>query len=145
MNSFEVSVTVAHDKSHAWEYYFNQTNSWWPKEYHTSPETKRFLIEAYLGGKCYEDFGNGNGLVWGEIIGVDYTKSLLIRGNLAREFGGPAITFEKFTLEPDNQGNTTLTYTCDFVGDISPESVASLKKGWEEILQIKYKGYCDRH
>lgn len=145
MSSFEVSVTVSHDKSHAWEYYFNQTNGWWPREYYTSAHTKRFTIDTYIGGKCYEDAGEGSGLIWGDVIGVDYTNWLLIRGNLTRDFGGPAITFEKFTFTQESKSNTTLTYSIDFIGNISPESIASLKKGWTEILQVKFKEYCDRH
>lgn len=145
MSSFEVSVTVAHDKAHAWEYYFNQTNSWWSKEYYTSERTKRFTIDTYIGGQCYEDFGEGSGLLWGDVIGVDYTNWLLIRGNLTKDFGGPAISFEKFTFTEVAPSRTTVTYAVDFIGEISAESAASLKRGWEDILQVKFKAYCDKH
>ncbi len=145
MKSFEVSVKINHNKAHAWEYYFNQTNSWWSSEYYSSPRTKRFTIDTYIGGKCYEHFGEEGGLVWGEIIGVDYTNWLLIRGNLTRDFGGPAITFEKYTFIEDADGHTTVTYSIDFVGDIKASGVASLKKGWEEILKVHFKEYCKKH
>lgn len=141
MKSFEVSVVVPHDKAHAWEYYFNQTNSWWSKDFHTSPSTKRFTIDTYIGGHIYENYGEGGGLIWGDIIGVKYDNWLLIRGNLSREFGGPAITMEKFTFEENGDG-TKVIYTCDFIGDVKEKSVKSLYEGWKDILHVHYKNYC---
>lgn len=140
-HSFEVSVVVPQDRSHAWEYYFNQTNAWWSKDYHTSKCTKRFTIETFIGGQVYESYGEGGGLIWGEVIGVQYNEWLLIRGNLSREFGGPAITMEKFNFE-EMGTDTKLQYYCDFIGNVKPKSIQSLYDGWKEILQVHYKDYC---
>jgi len=141
MSAIKVSVIVPHDKSHAWEYYFNQTNGWWPKDFYPSPHTKRFIIDTYIGGKAYEDFGGVGGLIWGDVIGVDYINSLQIRGTLARAFGGPNITLEKFSFEEED-GQTTVTYTCDFIGEVSEKTIQSLQTGWESILNDHYKKYC---
>jgi hypothetical protein len=136
-----VEVVVPVNVAHAWEYYFNQVNSWWSKDYFTSPKTKRFHIETFVGGRVYEDFGEGDGLIWGEIIGADYMHSIDIKGNLLKSFGGPAISFERFSFEKDPDG-TKLTYTMDLIGHYTDQSVASLKKGWEEILLTRYYNYC---
>lgn len=142
MKSFQVQVVVEHDKAHAWEFFFNQTNGWWSETMYTSEKTERFTIDTYIGGKAYEDFGEGSGLIWGEVIGVDYTNWLEMRGNLTREFGGPAITFERFEFVQDSYGHTTITYTLDLIGEASDKSVSSLKKGWEDILNNHYRPYC---
>ena len=141
MRSFTVTTEVDIDIFHAWEFYFNQINGWWPKEYFTSNKTKRFIIETYIGGKAYEDHYEGGGLVWGDVIGVDYPNSLQIRGNLTKEFGGPVMTFEKFDFQTVENG-TRLKYTVDFVGEISARSANSLKNGWQDLLQIHFKKYC---
>ncbi len=141
MNSFEVSVVVDHDKAHAWEFYFNQINSWWSTDFHTSPRTKRFAVDTFIGGYAYEDYGEGGGLVWGTVIGVDYTNWLLIQGHLSRDFGGPVITLEKFMFD-ESQNQTKVTYFCDFIGNIPAKNVLSLKKGWEKIILVHYKNYC---
>ncbi len=140
--SIEVSVIVQQDQSHAWEYYFNQTNGWWTKDLHTSPSTKRFTIDTYIGGHVYEDYGEGGGLIWGDVIGVKYNEWLLIRGYLTREFGGPAITMEKFSFEAHGKNQTKVIYNCDFIGEIQEKSVKSLHDGWNEILNVHYKNYC---
>lgn len=142
MYSFELSVEVRQDVGHAWEFYFNQLKAWWPKEFYTSERTKRFIIQTFIGGKVYEDFGEGDGLIWGDVVGVDYLKSLEIRGNLTKAFGGPVITFEKFTFEKTATG-TRVSYSVDFVGEIKESSVNSLHAGWQDILLNHYKNYCD--
>lgn len=141
MGSFSVSTDVKKDVHHAWEFYFNQISSWWPKEYYTSPRTKRFIIDTCVGGKAYEDYGEGGGLVWGDVIGVDYPRTLQMRGNLTKEFGGPVISFEKFLFEETEDG-TRLTYSVDFVGTINERSIKSLKDGWKDLLQHHFKEYC---
>lgn len=141
MASFTVSVEINKDINHAWEYYFNQISSWWPKEYYTSEKTKRFIIDTFIGGKAYEDHGEGGGLVWGDVIGVNYPTTLQLRGNLTKEFGGPVITYEKFYFEELEEG-ARLSYTVDFVGQVSERSVKSLKDGWKELLGKYFKEYC---
>ena len=143
MSGFKISVSINSDIFHAWEYYFNQINGWWPEEFHTSPKTKRFRIDTFIGGKVYEDFGEGCGLVWGEVIGVDYPHSLQVKGYLTRDFGGPGMTFEKFSFQPENSGSI-VTYNLDCIGDLPEKIVTSLKKGWQEILGKHFKAYCEK-
>jgi len=143
MSRIEVSTEVALDQAHAWEYYFNQIKAWWPKEYHTSPKTKRFFIQTMIGGKVFEDFGEGQGLVWGDVIGVDYPESLQIRGNLTKAFGGPAVTYEKISFESIDAGRTKVIYTCDFAGEVAESAVKSLEKGWQDLIQSRFAGYCE--
>lgn len=143
MKGFSVEVVIEADVHHAWEYYFNQINGWWPKEFFTSSKSKRFIIDTFIGGKVYEDHGEGCGLVWGDIIGVDYPSSLQIRGHLTREFGGPTLTFEKFTFIPHDQG-AKVRYEIEFVGPIETKSISSLQNGWEDLLQRHFKSYCKK-
>lgn len=141
MSGFKISVAINSDIYHAWEYYFNQINGWWPKDYYTSPHTKRFIIETVIGGKIYEDHGEGCGLIWGEVIGVEYPNSLLVKGYLTKEFGGPTITFEKYSFIPTDSGSE-ISYSIDFIMPIAEKSVTSLREGWTDILQKHFKNYC---
>ncbi len=139
--SFTISANIGSDVFHAWEYYFNQINGWWPKEFFTSSKTKRFVIETVIGGKLYEDHGEGCGLIWGEVLGVDYPNSLQLKGFLTREFGGPVFTYEKFTFLPEN-GGSKITYQVDFIGKIDQERMDALKQSWTELLQTHFVNYC---
>lgn len=141
MKSFEIELLVPQDLSHTWEYFFNQINGWWPSSYHSSERTKQFLIQTFIGGKVYEDFGEGDGLIWGDVIGVDYLSSLEIKGNLTKSFGGPAITYDKFSFI-ETTGGTNLRLSVYFIGDVDDKTVKSLKTGWEELIGSHFRQYC---
>ena len=141
MAGFIVQVEIDADIYHGWEYFFNQLNGWWPKDYFTSDKTKRFIIETFVGGKLYEDHGEGCGLIWGDVIGVDYPNSLQVRGNLTQEFGGPSLTFEKFVFISKN-GGSLITYSVDFINDVGEKTINTLKSGWEALLKDHFKNYC---
>lgn len=141
MNSFELVYTIDLPAETVWQKYFDEIDQWWTADFHTSPRTKQFKIEAYLGGKLYEDFGNGEGLVWGEVIGVDKPKSLQIRGMLSGEFGGPALSYEKYSFEEEN-GQTTLRFKTEFVGGVEEKTLKSLDSGWKTIFTDYFIPYC---
>ncbi len=138
-----VEVPLSLDRGHTWEFFFNQINIWWPKEFYTSSRTKRFTIDTFIGGKMYEDFGEGDGLVWGNVIGCDFLHSLDIRGHLIRAFGGPLTTLERFELIDDQKG-TILKYSCDLIGQYKDSTKHSLTKGWNSILVDHFFTYCAR-
>ena len=143
MAGFDLQVKIDADLYHAWEYYFNQINGWWPKDFHTSPKTKRFRVDTFIGGKIYEDYGEGCGLLWGEVIGVDYPYSLQIKGYLPKESGGPGTTFEKYSFIPEN-GGTIVKYEMDCLGNVSQQSINTLKNNWKMLLERHFLPYCEK-
>lgn len=143
MSSFELRYKIDKVKEEVWECFFNQLGEWWTADFYTSPRTLSFKIETRLGGKMYEDFGNDEGLVWGEVIGVDYPKSLQVRGMLSGEFGGPALSYEKFVFS-EEEGQTELKYRTEFIGDISKKSLNSLETGWKSIFEDYFIPFCTK-
>jgi len=141
MSHIQLSYQIDLTKEQLWDCLFNRLNEWWSKDFYTNPKTKQFVIETKLNGKMYEDFGEGEGLIWGDVIGVDRPNSLLVRGMLSGEFGGPTISFEKFSLA-ENDGQTTLTYTVEFIGDIQEKTISSLTTGWEQIFGNYLIPFC---
>jgi len=137
-----VECIVNQNISKAWDAYIADNAKWWPKDMYTSPKTKRFVVEKKLGGLVYEDFGEGEGLVWGSIIGLDKPNTILIKGTLAKEFGGPATTIEKISFQQDGE-NTKVSYHIDFVGVVDEKTKKSLAEGWQMILDKYYKAYVE--
>lgn len=143
MNSFELSYSLDKTPEQVWESFFVHLNQWWTADFYTNSRTKSFHIETKLGGKMYEDFGNDEGLVWGEVIGIDYPKSLQVRGMLSGEFGGPTLSYEKFSFEEED-GKTTLRYQAEFIGDIAEKSLKSLESGWKSIFGDYFIPFCSK-
>ncbi len=141
MSQFSLTYDIDLAKSKVWEKLFDQVDQWWSKDFYTNPKTASFIIESTVGGKMYEDFGNGEGLIWGDVIGVDRPNSLLIRGMLSGEFGGPTFSFEKFLLTEENE-QTTLTYSVEFINEVSEKTIKSLADGWETIFKDHFLPFC---
>src|SRR5882762_10797667 len=83
-----------------WRALVKETAVWWPQTFHTSPKTKRFVIEPKLGGMMGEISGPGEGLVWYRVIGVEKNVSLLLAGYLLPPWAGPATSMLRLTLTP---------------------------------------------
>ncbi len=137
-----VKCVVNSNISKAWDAYITENHKWWPADMYTSPKTKQFIIEKKLGGLLYEDYGNGEGLIWGSIIGLDKPNSIHIKGTLAKEFGGPATTIEKISFQQVGD-HTEVSYHIDFVGVVDDKTTSSLAEGWQIILNNHYKPYCE--
>ncbi len=125
-----------------WQAVTSEANAWWRKDFYTSPKTKQFIIEKKLGGKMYEDYGNGEGLVWAEVIGINSPQSIEFKGNLSASFGGPAISFLKIELASNGE-ETKLTLTDDIFGKVGENVKTSMTKGWELLFGHGLKPYVE--
>jgi uncharacterized protein YndB with AHSA1/START domain len=114
-----------------WQALVRETSAWWPASFHTSPRTKRFVIEPRLGGMMGEVAGRGEGLVWYRVIGVEKPVSLLLAGYLLPPWAGPATSLLRLTLTPIASG--TRLELCDStfgrLGD-----AAATSDGWKQIF-----------
>ena len=103
--SYEIDVNIAVKPDRVWKALASEASAWWPMDFVTSEQTKRFVIEATLGGRAFEDFGDGDGLVWYTVIGVDAGRELILAGHLLPPFGGPAMTALRLTISADGRGS----------------------------------------
>ncbi len=137
-----IEITINASIDTVWQAVTSEANAWWRKDFYTSPKTKQFIIEKKLGGKMYEDYGNGEGLVWAEVIAIDSPHAIEFKGNLSAAFGGPAISFLKITLvEEDNA--TKLSLTDDIFGKVGENVKTSMTEGWELLFGHGLKPYIE--
>ena len=138
----KLEVTIAASPTRVWAALVDETSHWWRKDFYTSPKTKRFVIEPRLGGKAYEDFGDGAGLVWYSVIGFEPPTSLRLAGYLFPEYGGPANCLLHITLEP--KGKETLLKLNDCVfGRPNDDCGTSLTDGWKLLFEDALKAYVE--
>jgi uncharacterized protein YndB with AHSA1/START domain len=102
--SYELELTIAAPVARVWQALISEASEWWPKEFHTSERAQRFVIEPVLGGRVYEDFGGGDGLLWYSVIGVEAERELILAGHLLPPFGGPAVTALRLGLSTKGTG-----------------------------------------
>lgn len=146
LSSVRVAVEINIDapKEMVWDAITDKIGLWWRKDFLTSSKAKSFKLEPKLGGMMYEDFGNGEGLVWAKVIGIDAPNVIQLRGNLAAEFGGPATSFLKIALVEKDKG-CTLQLTDDLFGAVSENTKKSQTEGWKVIFGQALKSFVEKN
>ena len=91
------------------------------------------VLEPKLGGLLYEDAGKNEGFVWATVIALHSPNHLLLRGDLSPDFGGPAISYLKFTLE-EKKGKTILKFQDTLMGTLSQKRLKEIKERWKVLL-----------
>ncbi len=135
-----MEIPIEAGQKQVWECLIKDVGLWWRKDFYTSPKTQNFIIEPKPGGKMYEDYGNNEGLVWADVIVIDSPDVLELKGHLSPQFGGPAFSFIRLSLEGDDS-NTTLTLSDTVFGDISENTEKDLTEGWKMLFEDGFKNY----
>jgi len=137
-----LEVEIAASPETVWSALVEETSSWWHPDFYVKPGTDNFTIEPHLGGRVFEDWGDGNGLVWGTVLGVDKGRMLQAVGDTTKEWGGPSRGFLTWRLEPQGNG-TLLRFEHSLFGNIAEKTRASLAEGWQLLIGECLKTYAE--
>lgn len=137
-NRIELEIGIAAAPADVWHALIHDTTFWWPRDFYTGP-AKGFHIEPHLGGKVYEDWGDGNGMVWYQVFGINPGTSLDLSGFLAVPYG-PAVTLLHIELAPGAAG-TVLKLSDSTIGEGG--TGASKSDGWKQIFEGGLKAYIE--
>ena len=137
-----VDVPIAAPPERVWQALVDETSSWWPRDFYANPESRRFVIEAKVGGRMYEELPNDGGHLWATVIGLDRGRLLELQGHLTPAFGGPAVTIFRLELAP--YGKATMLKISDAVfGRVDERTAASLETGWRRLFDGGLRLYVD--
>lgn len=137
--SYQLDVVIAATPERVWQAIATETSSWWPEDFVTSEHTRRFVIEAKIGGHAFEDFGDGHGLVWYTVIGAEADRELILAGHLLPPYGGPATTALRLTLVRQTEG-TLLKIRDDRFGVLGGDSPV---EGWRQVFDGGLRNYLE--
>jgi uncharacterized protein YndB with AHSA1/START domain len=138
----EVRIAAARDT--VWSALTEAPARWWHPAFFTDPRGPQhgFHIEARLGGRMFEDWGDGQGLIWGTVIGLDRGRFLQVVGDSSAAWGGPSRNIQTFRLEDDGRG-TVLRLESALFGRVSAAAASSLDEGWRYLLEQGLKRWCE--
>jgi uncharacterized protein YndB with AHSA1/START domain len=128
-----LEVRIAAPPSRVWAGLTRDAGRWWPREFLTRPDAKRFVVEPRVGGRVFEDAGDGEGLVWYRVTGVEAPRRLVLSGDLFPAFGGPGHLFTTFALEPEGEG-TLVRFEEIASGRLAEKTARDLEDGWRRLL-----------
>jgi uncharacterized protein YndB with AHSA1/START domain len=140
LEQVEMEVTIHGSTERVWEALVEETTCWWSKEFYSSQKTKGFHIEPKLGGKMYEDLGDGAGVIWYEVFAINPPHSLDLKGYLAVPYG-PA--FSLLHLELKANGKETVLTLSDSTIGVSTDGGKSKLNGWRQLFEDGLKTYVE--
>ena len=128
-------VRMAAPPGRVWEALTRDIGRWWPAGFFSSAKAKRMVLEPRVGGRVYEDWGDGDasGLLWYTVIGIEAGRELRLSGELGPDWGGPAHLATRWTLKPDGDG-TVVRLEEVISGRVGDETGGKMTEGWNTIL-----------
>lgn len=139
----ELEITIQAPVERVWKALVSETGAWWPKGFYTDAAARRFVIEPVLGGKMYEDWGDGAGLVWATVTGVRAPTFLDASGVSSPQWGGPNTHYQSWRLE-ENAGATVLRFSDAVHGKVDAAAATSLQEGWMLLWNEALRTHCER-
>jgi hypothetical protein len=138
--TFEVSVRAGRER--AWEGLTAEIGQWWPRHFFTHNNPAGFVLESFLGGRVYEDWGQGAGVLWGTVVVWVPNQRMTWACEMYPDWSGPGRSFVTFTLE--DRGMETVVKVEDAGICINAHQAASsLNSGWHELISLHFKNYVE--
>ena len=101
---------------------------WWPHRFRPGSGV---VLEPYVGGRFYEDWGDGSGALYGTVGCWDAGSRVVVSGPMG--MAGPVVGVWSFELSLDG-ARTLLRCTHRAFGDIDDETAQGYRSGWGEVL-----------
>ena len=137
-----MEIPIDAPRKRVWEALVQEADAWFVKDGGPGPQDKVFRFEARVGGMLYEDWGDGNGLLWGHVILCNAPETIHVAGDCSPEWGGPNRGIMIWELS-EADGVTTVRFEHALHGSVSDETRASYEGGWKIQLTQGLKGYID--
>jgi len=135
MNIIEhtLEIEIAAPPARVWKALTEQASSWWHPGFFSREGVLAFIIEPHVGGRAYEDWGDGQGLLWYTVVGIAKNELLQLMGDLDAKFGGPARLHTLFRLRAEGNGTVLRLEECAF-GKVDEKVKGNLASGWKTLL-----------
>jgi hypothetical protein len=140
VTAFEIKLTIpiAAQKDIVWNALVSETSAWWPKTF-LSEDSKGMVIEPRLGGRVFDDLGDGEGVMWYWVIGVQRPNWILLSGFYAPPYGGPGTSYLRLSLVEKNAKETVLEIHDASFGHVKD---CDNEKGWREIFAENFAPFA---
>ena len=138
LDRVELEIPIAADRAVVWRALTEETTFWWPRDFYTGP-AQGFHLEARIGGKVFEDWGNGAGVIWYHVFGMNPGVSLDLQGAMGVPYG-PALTL--LHLELETRDGVTLLKVSDSTVGAGGGSQAKIE-GWQQVFRDGLKRHVE--
>lgn len=133
----KLETRIAAAPETVWEALTDKAGEWWPAEFYIGgePGKRSYHLEAWPGGRVYEEWEGGGGLLWGQVCHAVPNQLLQVTGYTFPEWGGPSIMFGTWNLTATDHG-CTVHFTEHTLGKTSEHYAAEKEKGWKFLMAV---------
>jgi hypothetical protein len=90
----------------------------------------------------YEDAGDGNGLVWYQVIALNAPNAVTMSGFIAPPFGGPATSLLRVVFSAQGKFATMMEITDSTFGCLG--DLSTTEEGWRMLFEGGFKAWVGR-
>lgn len=141
MTSFQIEqeISIGAPRERVYDALTQRIGDWWAYRL-GEDKNSPLLLEPKIGGAFYEDFGNGQGALWGTVTYLKKPEEIRLQGLLGMH--GAVNSSYKYVLE-DKGFSTMLKLSHHAVGLIEPGWEEGHRKGWGELLGVFLKEFVE--
>ncbi|MFT5316006.1 MAG: hypothetical protein ACI9UK_001845 [Candidatus Krumholzibacteriia bacterium] len=129
---YEFEVKIKASPAKVWHALTTELTTWWLADFHMLGEGSVVKLEAFPGGRLFEQNGD-SGLLWYNVLAISKEKSISMAGYCTPEWGGPCTTLLTLNLQPEGD-KTRLTVSDALYGRVDEKQADSLQSGWLQMF-----------
>ena len=129
----ELEIQIAAPRARVWKAIVDETSLWWRKDFYVGKRPKGMVFEPRVGGRMYEDWGDGAGVLWATVFSFAPEQWLDLRGEISPAFGGPR-TWQLHCELKDKGKGTHIQLIDSSIGKIDNEGAEAVRDGWEMLF-----------
>jgi hypothetical protein len=137
-----LQVRMAADQHHVWRALVTDIARWWPTSFNVGGDKARMTIEPRVGGRMFEDWGEGRGALWSTVTLFDPPNRIEFVGHLNADFGGPTTSIIQIALCAEGK-QTVLSLIDSVFGRVEKGTIASLDEGWKLLFADALKKFVE--
>lgn len=138
-----VEVQIDASRESVWDALTSRATDWWHRDFYTGKAPRGFVFEARLGGRVYEDWGEGEGAVWYTVVALRRGESLSLAGTVACGATGLETIFDTITLV-ERRGGTLLRMQSRAMGVLSDDFGTQTEEGWKLLFGTCLKNFVEK-
>lgn len=137
----EQEVTIDAPAARVYDALTGEVAAWWGLPHMYAEDARDIILEPRVGGRFYEDWGNGEGALYATVTIARRPERLRLSGSMGMR--GAVAGVIEVTLTPKG-GATVLRMSHRAVGEVTGETESGYRDGWRTLLTERLKAYVER-
>lgn len=135
VSSLSMQIDIDAPVSKVWKALTENINAWWPADFYAGgvDGSRNYTLEAFPGGRMFESWDDGGGVLWGTVVSLYPNKRLEVLGAVFPSFGGPNEWFGTWDLEANGKNACLLKFSETSIGQVSDKSADDRDSGWNYL------------